>query len=492
MTGEEDWRQQFEAGIAAHAGGRLQEAVAHFALAARQQPDHPVMLYNLGIALEDAGRGDAALPVLAQAARLRPDHTPTLFRLGSLLAAGGQQGPAADLLARLVALQPGFPDAGFRLGNVLMALERYEPAIEAYRLALALEPGSAAILNNLGSALLAGGRVEGAIQWLCRAVRLTPSSPESHKNLGTALFLKGEFRQGGPHYDWRERQENWGWKRQFPGIPRWHGSSLAGKTILVHYEQGLGDTILFIRYLSLLKQDGARTLFECQPTLRDILAWVPDIDQLICHGDPLPPADFHVPLISLAGLCGTTPGTVPGGVAPYLHPPAPLVAAWGRWIGGGGFKIGVNWQASAAPRSIPLSAFAPIAAIDGVRLFSLQQDVGLDQLDALSGPMGITTFPDAERDRAFGSFVDSAAIIANLDLVISCDSAMIHLAGAMGQPAFLALPRMGDWRWMQHPHRTPWYDSVRLFRATAPQDWASAIAPMVPLIMARIGDGSLR
>lgn len=492
MTGEEDWRQQFDAGIAAHAAGRLHDAVAHFALAAMRQPDHPVMLYNLAIALEDAGRGDAALPILAQAGRLRPDHTPTLFRLGSLLAAVGQQDAAADKLSRLVALQPDFPDAAFRLGNVLVALERYERAIEAYRLALALEPGSASILNNLGSALLAGGQVEGAIAWLRRAVRLTPSSTESHKNLGTALFLKGEFRQGGPHYDWRERQENWGWKRQFPGIPRWDGSSLAGKTILVHHEQGLGDTILFIRYLTLLKQAGARTLFECQPTLRDILAWVPDIDHLICHGDPLPPADFHVPLISLPGLCGTTPGTVPGGAAPYLTPPPHQVAKWRQRVGSDGFRIGLNWQASAAPRSIPLSAFAPIAAIDGVRLLSLQQDVGLDQLDRLAGPMGITTFPDAERDRAFGSFVDSAAIIANLDLVISCDSAMIHLAGAMGHPSFLALPRMGDWRWMLAPHRTVWYDSVRLFRATAPQDWASAIAPMVALIMARIGDGSLR
>lgn len=491
MTGEEDWRRQFEAGIAAHSAGRLQEAVSHFALAARQQPDHPVVLYNLGIALEDAGRGDTALPALAQAARLRPDHAPTLFRLGSLLAAGGQQEAAAELLARLVALQPGFPDAAFRLGNVLVALERYEQAERAFRLALALEPGSAAILNNLGSALLAGGQVDGAIPWLRRAIRLAPSAPEGHKNLGTALFLKGDFRQGGPHYDWRERQENWGWKRHFPGIPRWDGSSLAGKTILVHHEQGLGDTILFIRYLRLLKQAGARTLFECQPTLRDILAWVPDIDQLICHGDPLPPADFHAPLISLPGVCGMVADTVPGGAVPYLKPPPHQVAKWRHRVGTHGFKIGINWHASAAPRSIPLSAFAPIAAIDGVRLFSLQQCVGLDQLDALAGPMGITTFPDAERDRAFGSFVDSAAIIANLDLVVSCDSAMIHLAGAMGHPAFLALPRMGDWRWMQHPDRTAWYDSVRLFRAQAPNDWTTAIAPMAPLIAERVCNCSL-
>ncbi|MBP7340048.1 tetratricopeptide repeat protein [Niveispirillum sp.] len=470
---DDGFRQEIEAGAAAHAAGRPDLAVLHFARAVKLSPRHPVALFNLGIALEDAGREDAALPVLEEAWRLRPDHIHTLFRLGSLLARQGRHEAAAVLLSRLLAHQPDFPDAAFRLGNVLMALGRYAAAERAYRLAMILAPDAGSVVNNLGGALRRQGRAPEAARWYQRAVRLAPLVAEYHKNLGVCLITLGDWREGWPHYDWRNRQTVWGWRRELPGVPLWDGSPLAGRTILVHFEQGLGDTLQFIRYLSVLKRQGARTVFECQPTMRDILHCVPDIDQLVCHGEPLPPVDCHAPLMSLPGLCGDTPETVPGADLPYLHPPADRVAAWGRRIGMDGFKVGINWRAAGDDRSMPLAAFAPLAAVPGVRLFNLQQDVGLDQLDHLAGPFGITRFPDAERERTFGSFVDSAAIIANLDLVISCDSAMIHLAGAMGRPAFLALPWLADWRWLTHPDRTVWYDCVRMFRSEQEGDWES-------------------
>ncbi|MFV3126458.1 tetratricopeptide repeat protein [Niveispirillum sp. KHB5.9] len=468
---DDSLRRQVEAGAQAHAAGRLDAAIDHFARAARMSPGHPAVLFNLGIALEDAGRAEEALAILTEAHRLRPDHPHTLFRLGSLLAGRGTHEAAADMFSRLLVVWPDYPDAAFRLGNVLMALEQYKAAERAYRMAVALDPGTGSVANNLGSALRRQNGVADAACWYGRAVRLAPGVSEYHKNLGTCLIFQGNWREGWPHYDWRNRQAAWRWRRDIPGIPRWDGSPLAGRTILVHFEQGLGDTLQFIRYMGVLKRQGARTLFECQPTMRDILRCVPDIDQLVCHGEPLPPADCHAPLMSLPGLCDNTPDKVPAAHAPYLHPPADRVAAWGRRIGTRGFKVGINWQAAGLDRSIPLAAFAPLSTVPGIRLFNLQQDVGLDQLDALAGPLNITRFPDAERERAHGSFVDSAAIIANLDLVVSCDSAMIHVAGTMGKTAFLALPWLADWRWLSHPDRTCWYDCVRMFRSEVEGDW---------------------
>jgi len=477
------FRQAMEAGQAAHAAGDLHDAITHFAEAVRLSPGHPVALFNLGITLEDAGQVEAALPVQEEALRLRPDHPQSLFRLGSLLAALGQPQRALPLLTRLLALKPDFPDGAFRCGNALMALDRPAEAERAYRLALSLEPGQGTIINNLAGAARRQGQVSDAAPWYRRAVRCDPDRAEYHKNLGTCLIHQGHWREGWPHYDWRDRQAVWRWRRDVPGVPRWDGTSLAGKRILVHFEQGLGDTLQFIRYMAVLKQMGACTLFECQPTLRDILRGVWGIDELICHGDPLPPADVHAPLMSLPGLCGSTPATVPCASVSYLHPPQDRVAAWASRIGNEGLRVGLNWQAAGADRSIPLAAFAPLATIPGVRLFSLQQDVGLDQLEAWPGSVGITRFLDAERDRTHGSFMDSAAIVANLDLVVSCDSAMIHLAGAMGKPAFLALPPLADWRWMDDPESTVWYDCVRMFRSQQQQDWTQAVGRMAQTVM---------
>ncbi|MFY8095721.1 MAG: tetratricopeptide repeat protein [Niveispirillum sp.] len=480
---DDPFQQEFESGVRAHAGGRPDLAAGHFAQAVKLLPDHPVALFNLGIALEDSGQAEAALPVLQEAWRRRPDHLHTLFRLGSLLAARGRHEAALALLGRLLTLRPDYPDAAFRLANVLMALGRHAAAERTYRLALVLDPGAGSVANNLGGALRRQGRAAEAARWYGRAVRLTPSAPEFHMNLGACLIMLGAWREGWPHLDWRDRQAVWLWRRAVPGVPRWDGSPLAGRTILVHFEQGLGDTLMFVRYLSVLKRQGARTLFECQPTMRDILRSFPDIDQLVCHGDPLPPADWHAPLMSLPGLCGDRPETVPGAGGAYLHPPADRVAAWARRIGTDGFKIGINWQAAGDDRSIPLAAFAPLAAVPGVRLFNLQQDVGLDQLGALAGSFGITCFPDAEQERTHGSFVDSAAIIANLDLVVSCDSAMIHLAGAMGRPAFLALPWLADWRWLTQPDRTVWYDCVRMFRAQEEGCWEGVLSSIAQAVV---------
>lgn len=474
MSGD-GFRQAMQAGQAAHAAGDLHRAITHFVEAVRLSPAHPVALFNLGITLEDAGHAGAALPIQEEAHRLRPDHPPGLFRLGSLLMVLGQPERALSFLTRLLAIKPDFPDAAFRCGNVLMVLDRPAEAEHVYRHALILEPGEGCIANNLAGALRRQGRLSDAAAWYRRAVRCEPNSPEYNKNLGACLIQQGQWQEGWPHYDWRSRQAVWRWRRELPGVPRWDGSPLTGKRILVHYEQGLGDTLQFIRYMAVLKAMGARTLFECQPTLRDILRGVEGIDQLICCGDPLPEADVHAPLMSLPGLCGSTPAIVPGASVPYLHPPRDRVAAWASRIGNHGTRVGINWQAAAADRSIPLAAFAPLASVQGVRLFSLQQDVGLEQLKDWTGHVQITCFDDSDRQRAYGGFVDSAAIIANLDLIVSCDSAMLHVAGAMGKPTFLALPFVGDWRWMNDPERTVWYECVRVFRADSPGAWHAVI-----------------
>jgi Flp pilus assembly protein TadD len=468
----------FNRGLAHYQAGRLGDATAEFRAAVAVQPGRPVAVYNLGIALADLGEREAAAKMLSEALRLRPDHPQTLFRLGGLLLGLDQAAAAVSMFRRLMRLQPGFPDAAFMLGNALMALDAPEQAQSAYRLAHALDPGRASIANNLGGSVMACVRPAEAVPHYRRAIQLDPDVPEYHKNLGTCLLTLGDFAEGWPAYEWRHRQANWRWKRSFPGVPAWDGGPLVGKTILVHFEQGLGDTVQFIRYLPLLQRMGARTIFECQPQLRDVLTGMRGVDILVCHGDPLPPFDVHVPLMSLPLHCRTTVATIPADRydgLPCLLPSPARVAFWRERIPASGFKVGINWQAAGANRSIPLEHFAPLAALPGVQLFSLQQRAGLEQLDRLGRTLGIVSWPDAERDTGFSSFVDSAAIIASLDLVISCDSAMIHLAGALGKSAFLLLPWLGDWRWMQNRESTPWYESVRLFRMQSRNDWAGVM-----------------
>lgn len=482
---QEAWILRFNEGAAHFNGGRMAEAEAAFAAAAAAKPEHPVIRLNHGMALRLLGRREEAVAAFRTALQLRGDLYDAAMQLAETLAEMGRAQEALAVHRALMAVRPDHPGAALALGGLLMRADRPELAEPAYRVAVAVDPGSATAANNLGAAIMSQRRLDDAAAVYRRAIALEPSSPEYHKNLGTCRLMAGDFQEGGREYEWREMQPVWKWRRSFPGVPRWDGGPLEGRTILVHFEQGLGDSFQFVRYMAVLKGMGARVLFECQKPLRRVLAGVAGIDALVAAGEPLPPFDCHAPLMSLPWLCGTTPETVPGGV-PYIRAEPALVEAWGRRMDRGEFRIGVNWHANEANRSIPLELFAGIARIPGVRLYSLQKVVGMEQAAALRDRLGIIDWT-GEMDSGPDGFVDTAAVMANMDLIISCDTAVNHLAGAMGLPALAVLRWFGDWRWMTIPDHTPWYPTMRLLRSERKNDWTGVMERAAAEVTMRAG-----
>lgn len=296
--------------------------------------------------------------------------------------------------------------------------------------------------------------------------------------LGKILLLRGDFPRGWPEYEWRLSAARY--KRRFFARPCWDGSPLTGRTILIHAEQGLGDTLQFVRYARQLKALGGHVILECWRALAGILSRTPGIDQFIEHDAPPPPFDVHAPLLSLPGILGATVETIPF-ESPYVSPDETLVQHWGSELGRiADFKIGICWQGDAnyygdCLRSIPLAQFAPLASIKGVRLISLQKGPGTKQL-AESGK-NIAVLDLGERlDEHSGQFEDTAAVMRHLDLVVTSDTAVAHLAGALCVPVWLALEECPDWRWLLDREDCPWYPSMRLFRQKRFGDWGEVFA----------------
>jgi hypothetical protein len=370
-------------------------------------------------------------------------------------------------------LAPKKPETHYLQGLLSAKQQRLDEAETSYRRSLELRPGHADTLLNLGNTLLDLGRVEEAATTVQELVRLQPEHPDAHKNLGIFLLRVGRWQQGWPEYEWR-----WRCKEQAPRPfrqPLWDGSPLAGGTILLHAEQGLGDTIQFIRYAPLVKQRGGRVVVECQPALLPLLARCPGIDQLVASGKPLPVFDVHAPLLNLPGIFRTTPATVPASV-PYLFADDALVQRWRDELRSvPGFRVGIVWQGSRKHkedrrRSVRLERFAPLAAIPGVRLISLQKGPGSEQLADQGGRFEILDLAGRLDERS-GPFMDTAAVLKCLDLVITVDTAGAHLAGALGVPVWVALAFAADWRWLLDRDDSPWYPTMRLFRQKQPGDW---------------------
>jgi len=470
----DDWIAVHNDGVAHLRAGRVVEAEARFRAAVAAAPTHPAVRVNHGLTLKLLGRRDEAFASFSAVLERDPDHPDALFNHAALLVESRRADLALPGLLRLTRSRPDHPNALFTLGNARMNLNDPRGAEAAYRGALVVAPGDGTTMNNLGAAVMSQNRPAEAAIFYRRGVALSPESPEYHKNLGTCRLMSGDFQEGGREYEWRERQSVWKWRREFPGKTRWDGvAPIAGRTVLVHFEQGIGDSFQYIRYASLLRKRGARVIFECQKPLKRLLSSHRDLDGLVAHGDPLPDFDLYAPLMSLPYLTGATPETIPGGV-PYLRAEPELVASWGERVAPGEFRVGINWHANETARSIPLELFEGIARLPGARLYSLQKVLGLEQLDRLRDRLGIVDWTET-MDGGPDGFVDTAAVMANMDLIISCDSAVNHLAGAMGLPSILVLRWFADWRWMRLPETSPYYPSMRLFRMAAPDDWGEVM-----------------
>jgi hypothetical protein len=377
-----------------------------------------------------------------------------------------------DCYRRSVQLRPDYAPAHYGLGTALKEAGKISEAIASYHRALELDPGFAEAHNNLGLCLEQQGQLDEAAICYRRATELAPDFVRAHWNLSLLLLLKGDYEHAWAEYEWR-------WKTgEIPARlfaqPKWDGQPLAGKTVLLYAEQGYGDTFHFVRYAPLVQRLGGRVILQCQQRLAAVLAELLGIDQLVPEGHDLPNFDFHAPLLSLPGIFNTTLATIPAEI-PYIFADPDLVEHWrDRLSDIAGIRIGINWHGRvadphAARRDIPLTHFLDLARLPGVRLISLQKSPPDVWQPSDYSHAIIDLGPDF--DQARGPFVDTAAVMKNLDLVISSDTSIVHLAGALGVPVWVALPSVADWRWLRDRSDSPWYSTMRLFRQKKPGDW---------------------
>jgi tetratricopeptide (TPR) repeat protein len=470
-------------GVALAQQGKLADAVPHYREALRQQSDHVSALCNLGAALTDLDQPDEAVACLRQALYLDPAFLRALYNLGRALLIQDRPDEAEAPLREALRLQPDYARAYADLGIVLMKQGRHDEAVAHLRRAVTLQPDDAKAYNSLGVALKEQGKLTEAVTCLQEALRVEPGYAEAHKNLALVWLQHGDYERGWPEYEWR-----WRCKEFVPpkyAQPRWDGSDLKGRTVLLHTEQGLGDTIQFIRYAPLLQQRGGRVVVAAQPALVSLLSRCPGVDQVAARGVTLPSFDVYVPLLSLPALFGTTLATVPAEV-PYLAADERLVKHWRRELAAlPGFKVGIVWQGSPGyggdrERSTRLACFEPLARLPGVNLLSLQKGAGSEQLAA--APFPVTAIGERLDDWA-----NTAAVVQALDLLITVDTGVAHLAGALDVPVWVALPLAPDWRWLLDREDSPWYPAMRLFRQTEWGRWEPVFARLADALRSRVG-----
>jgi tetratricopeptide (TPR) repeat protein len=472
-------------GTAFKAMGRLHDVVACCKEALRIDPNLAVAHNNLGQALLELGQCPDAEAWFRAALRISPDLAEAHNNLGNALKDQGKFEEAMACYDRALELQSNYAEAHNNMGIVLDNQGRLADAVVAYKKALQLRPEFGAAYSNLGNALKEQGKFDEAAQCFEKALQRDPNSAEMHFNRAILWLLHGDFERGWPEYEWRWRTSFY--PRYGFTQPRWDGAELAGKTIFVYSEQGLGDTIQFVRYLHLVKERGGKVIFRCQPPLLRLLKCIKEIDQLVPEGAQLPAFDVQSPLLSLPGIFGTAQGSVPAPV-PYLNAEDELVGQWRDAMprktrkGKPARRMGIAWQGNPAhvsdrKRSIALKHFAPLAQIDGVELVSLQKGPGADQLAALSASLSIVDV-EARLGDDSESLSQIAALMKNLDLVISCDSAIAHLAGALGVQVWVALPRIPDWRWLLQGEESPWYPTMKLFRQQKSWQWEDVFERM--------------
>ncbi len=433
-------------GVALAHTGRSADAVAHLDTALRLNPTYPEAHFNRGNVLRDLGRPADAEAAYRDAVRLRPDHPGAHNNLGLLLTESGRPEEAVVLLKHAVRLDPAAKEFHNNLGLALTDLGRFADAEASFERALQIDPGYAEAHSNLAGTHTAAGRMGEALAGYDLALRLQPDSPTTRYNRSLALLKAGDYERGWAEYEWRWRKPT-APLRAFP-CPRWDGGDVAGKTVLLWCEQGLGDAIQFVRFAKRVRERGARTVVECPPPLADLFAACAGVDVVVPEGATGPGCDLHCPLMSVPAVL--TLGRDVGTAGPYLSADPERAARWREWLSQWpGKKVGVVWQGNPRHkwdrfRSLPLRAVAEAAGGPGVTLVSLQRGYGSEQLAEWGGPPEVVTLPEKTADGGVWTFADTAAVVANLDAVVGVDTAVVHLAGALGVPTRILLGAVGD------------------------------------------------
>ena len=506
---------EFQKALALHQRGQLEQAERAYTTLLEKDPRNFDVLHLLGMVHQQRGDADKAVDRLTEAMAISDGVAEAHCNLAHALRKLRRFDEALDSYARALDIKPDYFEAGFHRAWLLQDLRRLEEALAAYDGLLALKADAPQVLHNRGLVLHDLGRLDEALRsydrvlalnaasqpsWHSRgnvllelerfqearasydrAIELKPDDAEALKSRGMLKLLLGDFATGWSDYEYRRKHKSVVAAEQASNIPYWEGQEPRGRSILVSDASGLGDTIQFSRYLPLLAAMGASvTFFGPQKLMRLLSQFGPRVRMV----SELPPGqryDYRCKLLSLPHLLGTDADNIPQ-LVPYIKAEPERVAHWRTRIGGHGFRVGICWRG--APnrlfdrgRSPPLSAMLPIARLPGVRLISLQKTFGLEQLQDLPAGMQVETLGD-DFDNGPDAFLDTAAVMESLDLVLSIDTSITHVAGALGRPVWLALQRVPEWRWQLERRDSPWYPTVRLFRQASLGDWDSVYTAM--------------
>lgn len=485
-------------GVVAHQGGRQEQAASLIGRSLALNAGNAAAHSNLGVVLVAQGKPEEAVAAFRRALALQPDFADAYFGLGNALRDQGRRDDAVACLQRALALNPAFVQAHCNLGILLEDQGRSEEAIAHYREALALQPDFAAALVNLGNSLIALGRLDEAEASLRRGLELQPDLAHAKFSLGQLKLLQGDYETGLPLYEYRFEE---GALSRFysglqarmtalQGVPRWQGAEAHGKTLLVWTEQGLGDNLMLLRFLPLLKRRGvARLIVYSDPGLVRLVQSIADVDEVVPRDRPLPFGrfDLHCPIMSLPLALGTRLATIPGAV-PYLFVPQDLKRRWAQKLAGvAPPRVGLAWSGGALyprnhARSVRLGQLTPLLEIAGVSFVSLQKGEAAGELEG-RGSAILDCMDECD------DLVDTAALMEQLDLIITVDTAVAHLAGALGKPVWMLNRFESEWRWLVQREDSPWYPTMRIYRQPAPGQWDDVVARVAAALRGRTAAG---
>lgn len=424
-------------------------------------------IYSLGMSLLQMNKAREATFQFRKAFSMAPGYSDAALALGHCLHLQGIYAEALSVYDSLLTESPGMVAAWNNRGTTLLEMCCYAEAADSYIRALELAPALHDARVALATCYQAQGRVKEALSACETVLAVAPQHAEAHWNRSLLLLLRGDYQEGWREYEWRWSKRNFTSPHRHFSQPRWQGEPATGKTILIHAEQGFGDTVQFCRFIPLVIERGMQVVFECHPPLLALMKSLAGDVHVVPMGQPLPPFDLHLPLLSLPLIFGTTLETIPADV-PYLAPPSDRLPYWrSQIIDNREYRVGLCWAGKAYPdpaRSCPTRLLASLAEREGVSWYSLQ--VGWEKT---------LPFPMIDCTNHVRDFGDTAALIAQLDLVITVDTAVAHLAGALGKECWVMLTAAPDWRWMLGRENAPWYPSMKLYRQNGPDSWQYVI-----------------
>ena len=454
------------------------------------QPTNIDTIFYLGTLKLQQGEFEDARLLLEKATTLKPNHAIAYNNLATALKEQGKLDEAVIVYSKSISLQPDYAMAHCNLGNILKDLGRFDEAEDSCRRAISLQTDYSDAHNNLASSLQKQGKHNEAIESYSIAIKYNPDNIHAHINRSSALLLTENFIDGWPEYEWRLHTINC--SSSTSHHTQWDGSPLNGKTILVHAEQGFGDNIQFIRYLPMIQSQGGHVIFECQKELTSLFKNCAGIDEIIEKTSiPHVKLDTHIHLLSLPGIFGTNIDSIPSERS-YISVDPELTEQWRlKFASNSDFKIGVVW--SGRPtfidhyRSCSLDDFAPLADIPGITFYSLQKGQASEEVFNPPNSMRIINL-----EKELNDFSDTAAVINNMDLIISTDTAVVHLAGAIGKPIWTLLHTSSDWRWFLNRDNSPWYPEMRLYRQSKFNDWTGLFKQVKEALLQKINGSGMR